>query len=72
MRDTGLIEPTSAEWTGPVVFVPEKDGTLYCVDYRRLNAVAVRESHPIPRMDEYIYLLYNAAIFTTLDRNSGY
>lgn len=51
----------------------EKDGTLrFCVDYRRLNALTVRDSYPIPRMDECIDSLADATIFTTLDANSGH
>ena len=46
MLRAGVIEPTSAEWESPVVFVPKKDGTMpFCVDYCKLNAVTVRDSY---------------------------
>ena len=73
MLRAGVIEPATAEWACPVVFVPKKDGTMrFCVDYRRLNAVTVRDSYPLPRMDECIDSLGDATVFTTLDCNSGY
>ena len=73
MLDKGVIEPANTEWTSPIVFVPKPDGTLrFCVDYRRLNAMTIRDSYPIPRMDEFIDSLGDAVIFTTLDCNSGY
>jgi hypothetical protein len=73
MLKEGVIEPASSEWASPVVLVPKTDGTLlFCVDYRKLNAVATRDTYPLPRMDECIDSLGDAHIFTTLDCNSGY
>lgn len=73
MLDLGVIEPSTSEWAAPVVFAPKKDGSLrFCVDYRRLNAVTVRDSYPIPRMDECIDSLGDERVFSTLDCNSGY
>ena len=73
MLRAGVIEPTSAEWASPVVFVPKKDGTMpFCVDYRKLNGVTARDSYPLPRMDECIDSLGDSNYFTTLDCNSGY
>lgn len=55
------------------MFAPKKDGTKrFCVDYRRLNALTVRDTYPIPRMDECIDSLGDAKVLTTLDCNAGY
>ena len=49
------VTSPSTDWAALVVFAPKKDGTLqFCVDYRRLNALTVRDTYPIPRMDECI------------------
>ncbi len=73
MLSMGVIEPARSEWTSPIVLVPKSDGSLrYCVDYRRLNALTVREAYPLPCMDEYIDSLGDATVFATLDCNSGY
>ena len=68
MLNAGGIEPSTFEWAAPVVFAPKKDGMIrFCIDYRRLNYVTLRESYHIPRMEEYIDTLGEAAIFSTLD-----
>lgn len=55
MLEEGVIEPSISEWAAPIVFAPKKDGSLrVCIDYRRLNAVRIRDSYPIPRIDECI------------------
>jgi Reverse transcriptase (RNA-dependent DNA polymerase) len=69
----GVIEPATCEWASPIVLVPKSDGSLrFCVDYRKLNAITVPDTYPLPRMDECIASLGEAVIFTTLDCNSGY
>lgn len=73
MLDKEVIEPSPSEWASPVVFARKKDGTMrFCVDYRRLNAMTVPESYPIPRMDECLDSLGEAEIFSSLDCNWGY
>jgi Reverse transcriptase (RNA-dependent DNA polymerase) len=68
-----VIEPATCEWDYPIVLVPKPDGSLrFCVDYRRLNAITVPDTYPLPRMDECIDSLGDAVVFTTLDCNSGY
>ena len=73
MLQAKVIEPTTSEWASPIVLVAKPNGsTRFCVDYRRLNAITVRDSYPLPRIDECIDSLGDANIFTTLDCNSGY
>ena len=68
-----VIEPAYSEWAAPVLFAPKKDGKLrFCIDYRKLNQASVKDSYPLPRMDECIDSLGTAKIFTTLDAYSGY
>ncbi len=71
--EANVIEPTISEWAAPVLFVPKKDGKLrFCIDYRKLNEVTVKDSYPIPRMDDCLDSLGEATIFTGLDAYSGY
>lgn len=73
MKEMGVIEPSSGEWASPIVLVPKPDGsTRFCIDYRKLNERTVKDSYPLPRMDDCLDSLGNALFFSTLDCNAGY
>jgi hypothetical protein len=42
------------------------------MDYRRLNALTVKNKYPLPIIDEILYELQGATWFTSLDLRSGY
>ena len=67
------IEPSDSPWASPVVFVTKKDGsTRFCVDYRRINYLTVKDAYPLPRIDDSLRLLGNQQWFSTMDLASGY
>ena len=73
MLDAGIIQPSQSPWAAPIVIVGKKDGTKrFCVDYRALNKVTVKNSHPLPRIDDILASLDGAKYFTCLDLRSGY
>ena len=68
-----LIEPSSSEWSSPVVLVPKHNGKWrMCVDYRKVNDVTEKDSYSLPNIDEIFDSLDGAMIFTTMDLYSGY
>ena len=68
-----IITPSNSPWASPVVLAPKKDGSLrFCIDYRKLNAVTVRNAYPIPRVDDTLDALGEAKFISTIDLRSGY
>ena len=69
----GWIRPSSSPWGAPVLLVPKKDGTWrFCVDFRNLNAVTVRDSFPLPRIDDLLHKVGQASVFSKMDMQSGF
>lgn len=77
MLKNGIIEEGKGPWCSPIILVKKKvrDGKQeyrFCVDFRRLNQLTIKDSYPIPRIDETIDALGGSRYFTTLDLASGY
>ena len=75
METLGVIskvtEPTP--WCAGMVIVPKRSGEVrICVDLKPLNESVLRETYPIPQVDETLAQLAGAAFFSKLDANSGF
>ena len=73
LQAAGFIQPSKSPFGAPILFVKKKDGTMrMCVDYRALNEITVKNSYPLPRVDELFDRLQGAKYFSKIDLRSGY
>ena len=73
MLDAAVIRPSNSPWCNAVVLVRKKDGSLrFCIDFRKLNSLTVKDSHPLPHICETLESLPGAAHFSTFDMNFGF
>jgi hypothetical protein len=69
----GFIRPSQSPFGSPILFVKKKEGDLrMCVDYRALNKLTVKNTYPLPRIDELMDHLRGAKFFSKIDLRSGY
>lgn len=69
----GTIRQTTSPWAAPVLFTGKKDGNLRpCFDYRKLNALTVKNKYPLPLTMELVDSLRDAENYTSLDLRNGY
>ena len=62
MLDAGVIRPSNSPWCNAVVLVRKKDGSLrFCIDFRMLNSLTVKDSHPLPHICETLESLVGVA-----------
>ena len=68
-----MAKPSNSAWSSPCILVPKPDGTSrLCTDYRRVNAVTVPDSFPLPRIEDCIDQIGSAAFVSKLDLLKGY
>ena len=64
----GFIEASSAPCLSPIMLAMKLGGGVwFCVDYRRLNKLTVKDAYPIPLIKETLAQLKNAKVFMKID-----
>ncbi|GJR80981.1 putative reverse transcriptase domain-containing protein [Tanacetum coccineum] len=73
LADRGFIRPSTSPWGAPVLFVKNKDGSFrMCIDYRELNKLTVKNSYPLPRIDDLFDQLQGSSVYWKIDLRSSY
>ena len=73
MQAQVVIEESSKSWCSPVLLRWKKYGSIrFCVDFRKINAVTIKDSLLLPRTDDTLDRLIRNSWISTLDSKSGY
>lgn len=73
MLDNNIIHVSQSPWSSPIVVVKKKDNSIRLyIDYRKVNSVTIKDSYPLPRIDDCLDSLRGNIWFSTIDLASGY
>ena len=73
MLENGVIEESQSPYSAPVVLVKKKNGKIrFCVDYRQLNQITIKDNHPLPLISDAINVMNDCKYFSVVDLLSGY
>ena len=68
-----IIEEANSPWSSRLLPVPKKDGRIrWCVDYRALNKVTVKDSFPLPNIEESLSRMSKCKVFSGMDGTGAY
>lgn len=69
----GFIRASSSPAAAPVLFARKPGGGLrFCVDYRGLNEITIKNRYPVPLIQETLMRLTKAKFYTKLDARGAY
>lgn len=72
-----IIEPTSSEWSSPVLLVPKKSNDnskqwRLVIDFRKSNERMLENKFPLPNITEILDSLSGSVYFSQLDLTQAY
>ena len=71
MLQSGAVQPSQNAWCNAVVLVRKKDGSLwFCIDFHCM--LMIKDSYPLPRIQEMLESLIGAGHSSCLDLKSGF
>jgi len=62
-----IIEPSNAPWCSNAILIRKDGKTRMVIDYRALNKITVKDSYPMPRIQDVTDALKETRWFTSID-----
>ncbi|XP_069191041.1 uncharacterized protein [Procambarus clarkii] len=73
LLDHGLATPCESPWVSPCILVPKPHSKVrLCTDFRKLNAVTIKDSYTLPRIDDILDAIGNATYLSQINLLKGY
>ena len=73
LEKQGVIRKSTSPWASPICLVRKRSGKIrLCVDYRRLNEIAIKDAFPLPRISDCLDAVAGAKFFSTFDMTSEF
>lgn len=73
MLNRGIIRPSTSPWASPIVLVKKKDETDRLVaDFERLKSVTLKDSYPLPRIEDALDAVNGTKYFSYMDLMNGF
>ena len=64
--EAGVVQPSISEWASAPVLVRKREGTVrFCIDYRALNNVIIKDVNRFPLVEDCVDTLSDNIWFTT-------
>ena len=69
----GVIEASSSPWSFGLLPVKKKNGKVrWVIDYRKLNDVTMKDSYPLPNIDDNLARLAHSEVFSVVDGTGAF
>lgn len=73
MLNRGIIRPSTSPWASPIILVKKKDETdRLVVDFGRLKSVTLKDSYPLPRIEDALDAVNGTQYFSYVDLMNGF
>lgn len=73
MLNRGIFRPSTSPWVSPIILVKKKDETdRLVVDFGRLKSVTLKDSYPLPRIEDALDAVNGTQYFSYVDLMNGF
>lgn len=62
-----FVRPGVSPWGAPMLVKKKDDSMRLCVNYCQLNKITIKNKYPLPRIDNLMYPIMGACVFSKID-----